>query len=299
MTVETELPLETTTPAAEAVAGAPAPHTERPFIRIQPSRGWVQLNLLELWDYRELAYLLAWRDITIRYKQTVFGASWAIIQPLLMMVAFSVFFGHLAGVSSNGIPYPIFSYTALLPWNYFAQSLTRSSNVLVGSTALITKVYFPRMLLPISSVLSPLFDFAIAFVVLIGMMVYYRIYPAPVMLAVPFLLALSMMSSLGVGMWLSALNVDYRDFTNIQPFLVQVWMFATPVAFSSTLLEEPWRTLYGLNPMTGVIEGFRWALLGQEPMFAQMFLSAAMSVFLLVTGAFYYRRTERTFADIS
>jgi lipopolysaccharide transport system permease protein len=216
-----------------------------------------------------------------------------------MMVAFSVFFGQLAQVPSNGIPYPIFSYTALLPWNYFAQSLTRSSNVLVGSTALITKVYFPRMLLPISSVLSPLFDFAIAFVVLLGMMVYYRIYPTPTMLAVPPLLALAVMASVGAGMWLSALNVDYRDFSNILPFLVQVWMFATPVAFSSTLLEEPWRTLYGLNPMTGVIEGFRWALLGQQPMFAQMFLSALVSVVLLVTGAFYYRRTERTFADIS
>jgi len=296
MTVETELPLETAAAAAEVAA---APHTERPFIRIQPSRGWVQLNLLELWDYRELAYLLAWRDVTIRYKQTVFGAAWAIIQPVLLMVAFSVFFGQLAKVPSNGIPYPIFSYTALLPWNYFAQSLTRSSNVLVGSTSLITKVYFPRMLLPISSVMSPLFDFAIAFLVLIAMMVYYQIYPTPAMMAVPFLLALSVMSSLGVGMWLSALNVDYRDFTNIQPFLVQVWMFATPVAFSSTLLEEPWRTLYGLNPMTGVIEGFRWALLGQDPMWGQLLLSTMMSIFLLVTGAFYYRRTERTFADIS
>src|SRR5579871_5127135 len=161
MTVETELPLESTTAAPEAGTVVEELATERPFIRIQPSRGWVQLNLLELWDYRELAYLLAWRDVTIRYKQTVFGAAWAVIQPVLMMVAFSVFFGHLAGVSSNGIPYPIFSYTALLPWNYFAQSLTRSSNVLVGSTSLITKVYFPRMLLPISSVLSPLFDFGI------------------------------------------------------------------------------------------------------------------------------------------
>jgi lipopolysaccharide transport system permease protein len=296
MTVETELPIETAIATREVVA---EPKADRPFIRIQPSRGWVQLNLLELWDYRELAYLLAWRDITIRYKQTVFGASWAIIQPLLLMVAFSIFFGQLAKVPSNGIPYPIFSYTALLPWNYFQQALSRSSNSLVSSTSLITKVYFPRMLLPVSSVLSPLFDFAIAFAVLIGMMVYYRIYPTPTVIAVPFLLGLSVMSSLGVGMWLSALNVDYRDFANILPFLLQVWMFATPVAFSSTLLEEPWRTLYGLNPMTGVIEGFRWALLGQDPMFAQMFLSALVSVLLLVTGAFYYRRTERTFADIS
>ncbi|MBV9325623.1 MAG: ABC transporter permease [Chloroflexi bacterium] len=297
MTVETELRPPATLPVTSEPVSEPA--TELPFIHIHPSKGWIQLNLRELWDYRELAYLLAWRDVTIRYKQTVFGASWAIIQPLLMMVAFSIFFGQLAKVPSNGIPYPIFSYTALLPWNYFAQALTRSSNVLVGSTALITKVYFPRMLLPISSVLSPLFDFAIAFVVLLGMMVYYQVYPTPAMLALPVLLAMAVMSSVGTGMWLSALNVDYRDFSNILPFLVQVWMFATPVAFSSTLLDEPWRTLYGLNPMTGVIEGFRWALLGQDPMFAQMFLSALVSIVLLLTGAFYYRRTERTFADIS
>jgi lipopolysaccharide transport system permease protein len=297
MTIETELPAPVST--VDTRQGVADHQVELPFIRIQPSKGWIQLNLRELWDYRELAYLMAWRDVTIRYKQTIFGASWAVIQPVLMMVAFSIFFGRLAGVSSNGIPYPIFSYTALLPWNYFAQSLTRSSNVLVGSTALITKVYFPRMLLPISSVMSPLFDFAIAFVVLIAMMVYYQVWPTPAVLAVPILLCLAVMSSVGMGMWLSALNVDYRDFSNILPFLVQVWIFATPVAFSSTLLAEPWRTLYGLNPMTGVIEGFRWALLGQEPMFAQMFLSALVSVALLVTGAFYYRRTERTFADIS
>jgi len=297
MSIETELPPPATLAvASEAIA---EPETELPFIRICPSKGWIQIDLRELWDYRELAYLLAWRDVSIRYKQTVFGASWAVIQPLLMMVAFSIFFGQLAKVPSNGIPYPIFSYTALLPWNYFAQSLTRSSNVLVGSTALITKVYFPRMLLPVSSVMSPLFDFAIAFVVLLGMMVYYQVYPTPAMLAVPALRALAVMASLGTGMWLSALNVDYRDFSNILPFLVQVWMFATPVAFSSTLLEEPWRTLYGLNPMTGVIEGFRWALLGQTLMPVQLLLSAIASVLLLVTGAFYYRRTERTFADIS
>jgi len=297
MTIETELRPSVAPPeVADVLADEPV---ERPLVRIQPSRGWMQLNLRELWDYRELTYLLAWRDITIRYKQTVFGAAWALIQPFLMMVAFSIFFGQLAGVPSNGIPYPIFSYTALLPWNYFSASMMRSSNALVGSTALITKVYFPRLLLPISSVLSPLFDFAIAFVLLIAMMVYYQVWPTPAVLAVPVLLSLAVMSSVGVGMWLSALNVDYRDFTNILPFLVQVWMFATPVAFSSTLLEEPWRTLYGLNPMTGVIEGFRWALLGQELMPVQLLLSAVVSVVLMVTGAFYYRRTERTFADIS
>jgi homopolymeric O-antigen transport system permease protein len=298
MTVETDLPLQLAEPVApEAIIALPT--AELPLTRIRASRGWIRINLHELWDYRELAYLLAWRDVTIRYKQTVFGTTWAVIQPFLMMVAFSIFFGQLAGVPSNGIPYPIFSYTALLPWNYFSQAMMRSSNVLVGSTALITKVYFPRLLLPISSVLSPLFDFAIAFVLLVAMMVYYQVWPTPAVLMVPVLLALAIMASVGVGMWLSALNVDYRDFANILPFLVQVWMFATPVAFSSTLLEEPWRTLYGLNPMTGVIEGFRWALLGQDLMPVQLLLSALVSVVLMVSGAFYYRRTERTFADIS
>ncbi|MBV9543206.1 MAG: ABC transporter permease [Chloroflexi bacterium] len=286
-------------PVSAPVAETLESPREIPITRIRPSRGWIQVNLRELWEYRELAYLLGWRDVTIRYKQTVFGAAWAIIQPFLMMVAFSIFFGQLARVPSNGIPYPIFSYAALLPWNYFSQSMMRASNVLVSSSSLITKVYFPRMLLPISSVLSPLFDFAVAFILLLAMMVYYQVWPTPAMMAVPVLLAVAVMASLGVGMWMSALNVDYRDFSNVLPFLVQVWMFATPVAFSSTLLEEPWRTLYGLNPMTGVIEGFRWALLGQEPMFVQMLISVVVSITLMVTGAFYYRRTERTFADIS
>ena len=295
MTVDTEMAMPVSAPVAETLESP----REIPITRIRPSRGWIQVNLRELWEYRELAYLLGWRDVTIRYKQTVFGAAWAIIQPFLMMVAFSIFFGQLARVPSNGIPYPIFSYAALLPWNYFSQSMMRASNVLVSSSSLITKVYFPRMLLPISSVLSPLFDFAVAFILLLAMMVYYQVWPTPAMMAVPVLLAVAVMASLGVGMWMSALNVDYRDFSNVLPFLVQVWMFATPVAFSSTLLEEPWRTLYGLNPMTGVIEGFRWALLGQEPMFVQMLISVVVSITLMVTGAFYYRRTERTFADIS
>jgi lipopolysaccharide transport system permease protein len=296
MTVETQLRPPVATP--EFIDDVAGQEDELPLTRIEPSRGWIQLNLRELWDYRELAYLLAWRDITIRYKQTVFGATWAVIQPFLMMVAFSIFFGQLAGVPSNGIPYPIFSYTALLPWNYFSQSMMRSSNSLVGSTALITKVYFPRLLLPISSVLSPLFDFGIAFVLLIAMMIYYQVWPTPAVLAVPVLLSFAVMSSVGVGMWLSALNVDYRDFTNILPFLVQVWMFATPVAFSSTLLEEPWRTLYGLNPMTGVIEGFRWALVGSPASAAVIATSIGVTLFLLIGGVFYFRRVEDSFADV-
>lgn len=295
MTVDTPVALTVPAPAAET---APL-RQDLPITHIRASRGWIHIDWRELWEYRELAFLLGWRDVTIRYKQTVFGATWALIQPFLLMVAFSVFFGKLAGVPSNGIPYPIFSYTALLPWNYFSQSLMRSSNVLVSSSSLITKVYFPRLLLPLSSALSPLFDFGIAFLVLVGMMVYYQVWPTPAVLLVPVLLLLSVMSSLGVGMWLSALNVDYRDFSNMLPFLVQIWMFGTPVAFPSTLIDEPWRTLYGINPMVGVIEGFRWALLGQDLMLGQLLLSAVASVLLLVTGAFYYRRTERIFADIS
>jgi homopolymeric O-antigen transport system permease protein len=270
-----------------------------PFVRIQSSKGWAPLKLHDLWEHRELLYFLAWRDVAIRYKQTIFGASWAIIQPFMTMVAFSLFFGQLAKIPSDGVPYPIFSYTALLPWNYFAQSLAKSSNSLVGSANLITKVYFPRLLLPIASVLPPLLDFAIAFIVLLGMMVFYGISPTPAIALLPVLLIVAVMCALGTGLWLSALNVEYRDVAYIVPFLTQLWMVATPIAYPSSLIEEPWRTLYGVNPMVGVIEGFRWALLGTQPPEALLMLSASVSVLLLLSGAFYYRRAERTFADIA
>jgi lipopolysaccharide transport system permease protein len=283
---------------AATAAATRAREQELPITRIRPSRGWMHLNLRELWEYRELAYLLAWRDVAIRYKQTVFGATWALIQPFLMMVAFSLFFGQLAKIPSDGVPYPIFSYTALLPWTYFATALGRSSNSLMSGATLITKVYFPRLLLPISTVLPPLFDFAVAFLVLLGMMVFYGVRPTPSIVLVPVLLLLALMCALGCGLWLSALNVDYRDFGNILPFLTQVWMLATPIAYPSSLLEEPWRTVYGLNPMVGVVEGFRWALLGTDPPVVQLALSVVVSVSVLVSGAFYYRRTERTFADV-
>jgi lipopolysaccharide transport system permease protein len=302
MSTETETRTETETelPVLAAAAGsAPTPYGELPFVRIQASRGWVPLKLRELSEHRELIYFLAWRDVTIRYKQTIFGATWAIIQPFLTMVAFSIFFGQLAKIPSDGIPYPIFSYTALLPWNYFATALAKSSNSLVGSANLINKVYFPRLLLPIASVLPALLDFAIAFVVLLGMMVFYGITPTPAIAFVPVLLVVSVTCALGTGLWLSALNVEYRDVGYVVPFLLQLWMVATPVAYPSSLLEEPWRTLYGLNPMVGVVEGFRWALLGTNPPEVLIILSACVSVVLLVTGAFYYRRAERTFADIA
>ena len=270
-----------------------------PTVIIEPSRGWVSLKLRELWEYRELLYFLAWRDISVRYKQTLLGAAWAIIQPFFTMVVFSVFFGKLAKLSSEGIPYPIFAYCALLPWHYFAEAMSRSSGSLVGSANLITKVYFPRLVIPLSSVLSPVVDFAIAFVVLLGMMLYYGMWPTAAMVWLPLFLLLALVTALGVGMWLSALNVQYRDVRYVIPFLTQFWMFATPVAYSSSLVPERWRALYGLNPMAGVVEGFRWALLGTGqtpgPMLA---VSVVVVLLLLVSGAFYFRRMEKTFADV-
>jgi lipopolysaccharide transport system permease protein len=293
MTVESQLTMLDTASEAQQAYG------DLPFVRIQASQGWVKLRLRDIWEHRELIFFLAWRDVTIRYKQTVFGATWAIIQPFLQMVAFSLIFGQLAKIPSDGIPYPIFSFTALLPWNYFATALAKSSNSLVGQQNLISKVYFPRLVLPIASVLPALLDFAIAFLVLLGMMVFYGIAPTPAIALLPVLVALSMMCALGCGLWLSALNVDYRDVGYVVPFLTQLWMVATPVAYPSSLLDEPWRTLYGLNPMVGVIEGFRWALLGTDPPTTLLLLSAVISAVLLVSGAFYYRRAERTFADIA
>jgi lipopolysaccharide transport system permease protein len=267
-------------------------------IRIGPARGWVPLRLDELWEYRELLYFLTWRDVKVRYKQTALGAAWAIIQPFVTMVAFSVFFGRLGNIPSDGVPYPIFSFAALVPWTYFAYSLSQASNSLVGSANLISKVYFPRLVVPISSVLSGAVDFAIAFVVLLGMMVFYGVTPTPAILLLPLFLLLALVTALGAGLWLSALNVEYRDVRYVLPFLVQVWLFATPVAYPSSLLPESWRTLYALNPMVGVVDGFRWALLGTPPPTASAALSAAVAATLLVSGALYFRRMERTFADV-
>lgn len=271
-----------------------------PVLLIRPTRGWAALRLRELWEYRELFFFLVWRDIKVRYKQTVLGASWAVIQPFFTMVVFSLFFGHLAKVPSDGLPYPLFSYAALVPWMFFANGLSQSSNSLVGNARLISKVYFPRLIVPLSSVLSGLLDFAIAFAVLIGMMCWYGVSPSLLPLStLPLLLLLALITSVGVGLWLSAMNVHYRDIRYAVPFLVQLWMFATPVAYPSSLLGEPWRTLYGLNPMVGVIEGFRWALLGTNTAPGPMILiSAIVSVILLISGAFYFRRMERTFADV-
>jgi len=270
-----------------------------PVTIIRPSRGWISLNLHDLWEYRELLYFLTWRDIKVRYKQTVLGAAWAIIQPFFTMVVFSLFFGKLAKVPSDNIPYPIFSYAALVPWTFFANGLSQSSTSLVASANLIQKVYFPRLVVPISSVISGAVDFVLAFVVLLGMMLYFGTVPTWNVVWLPLLLLLALVTSLGVGLWLTAMNVQFRDVRYAVPFLVQAWMFATPIAYPSSLLDEPWRTLYGINPMAGVVEGFRWALLGTETAPGPIVLvSALVSVGLLISGAYYFRRMEKTFADV-
>lgn len=272
---------------------------ELPKIVIRPSIGWRSLGLKDLWQYRELLYFLAWRDIKVRYKQTVLGAAWAIIQPFFTMVVFSLFFGKLAKIPSDGIPYPLFAYAALVPWTMFANGLSQSADSLVGSANLIKKVYFPRLVIPISSVLACLVDFLLAFVVLLGMMLYYGTVPTLNIIWLPFFVILALVTSLGTGFWLSAMNVQFRDVRYTIPFLIQFWLFATPIAYPSSLLEEPWRTIYGLNPMVGVVEGFRWALLGtQTAPGATILVSAIVAGTLLVTGAFFFRRMEKTFADV-
>lgn len=269
------------------------------YVIIRPTHGWVPLNLADLWRYRELLYFLTWRDIKVRYKQTLLGAAWAVIQPFFTMVVFSIFFGRLAKVPSEGIPYPIFAYCALLPWQLFAHSLTESGNSLVANERLITKVYFPRLVIPMSAVLAGLLDFAIAFVVLIGMMLFYGIVPTMAIATLPLFLLLAVTTALGVGLWLSALNVQYRDVRYTIPFLTQFWLFATPVAYSSSLVPEALRPLYGLNPMAGVVEGFRWALLGKaEGPGALLAVSAIVTVLVFVGGLYYFRRMEKIFADV-
>jgi lipopolysaccharide transport system permease protein len=267
---------------------------------IHPPRGWAVPDLGELWRYRELLYFLVWRDIKVRYKQTVIGATWAILQPVAGMVVFSLFFGRLARLPSDGLPYPIFAFAALVPWTFFANGLALSTNSLVGSQNLINKIYFPRLAVPLAAVLSSLIDFALAFVVLLALMLGYGIVPRAAALAVlPLLLVLACITSLGVGLWLSALNVKYRDVAYMLPFLIQFWLLATPIAYPSSLLGEPWRTVYGINPMAGVVEGFRWALLGANTAPGSIiFVSALVSLTVLVSGLFYFRRMEETFADV-
>jgi lipopolysaccharide transport system permease protein len=266
---------------------------------IEPSRGWVALKFGELWEYRELLYFLTWREVKVRYKQTVLGVAWAVIQPLMTMLIFSLFFGKLAKVPSDRIPYPLFCLAGLVPWQFFANGLAESSNSLVASSNLISKVYFPRPTIPISAILSGAVDFAISFVLLIGMMAFYHRVPSMRCVYLPLFFLLAFVTALGVGLWLSALNVKYRDVRYTVPFLTQLWLFATPIAYPTSLLHEPWRTVYGLNPMAGVVEGFRWALLGTETAPGPILAASSFAALLiLVGGAFYFRRMEKTFADV-
>ena len=267
--------------------------------RIQPSSGWVSLQLRELWRYRELLVFFVWRDVKVRYKQTILGMAWAIIQPFFTMVIFSLFFGRLAEVPSDGLPYPVFSYAALVPWTLFANALTQASNSLIVGANMIKKIYFPRLTMPIATVLAAVVDFALAFIVLLGMMLYFGLAPTTNALWLPLFLLLALVTSLGVGLWLSALNVQFRDVRYAVPFLTQAWLFATPIAYPSSLLPEFWRPFYALNPMVGVVEGFRWALLGTESAPSVMVgVSALGALAFLISGIYYFRRMEKTFADV-
>lgn len=270
----------------------------RPVYSIAPARGWVPVRLGELWEFRELFVILVWRQVRVRYKQTALGVAWAVIQPLMTMVVFSVFFGRLAGIPTDGVPYPVFAYCALLPWQLFAYSLTEASNSVVASQQLLTKVYFPRLLLPLASVSVSLVDFALSFVVFAGLMAWYGSVPGWPLLSVPFWTLLAVMTAVAVSLWLSALNVRYRDVRYTLPFLTQLWLFSTPVAYPTSIVPEEWRFWYALNPMVGVVDGFRWALVGGPWPGMTVFVSAAAVAVLLVGGAFYFRRTERTFADV-
>jgi lipopolysaccharide transport system permease protein len=291
----TELVRAVAADAAETSPELPA----TPAIRIRPHGGQSPLRLRELWKYRELLYFLAWRTIKVRYKQTLLGAAWAILQPVFAMVVFSVIFGRLVGMASDGIPYPLFVYAGLLPWQMFAQSVTESANSLVNNEHLLTKVYFPRFVIPAATILVSLLDITVAGTVLAGMMAYYGIAPAGAVWAVPLLLLQAAGTALGVGLWLAALNVRYRDIRHVVPFLIQSWLFLTPIVYPSSLVPRAWHLALALNPMTGVVEGFRWALLGAKPdMGGALGLSAFITLVLLLSGVFYFRRMERTFADI-
>ncbi len=292
--MESIAPLEK--PARQAAQAGRAPGI--PTIRIEPSRGWVAVQLGELWAYRELLYFLAWRDVKVRYKQTALGAAWAILQPLFTMLVFSVFFGRLAGIPSDGAPYPLFALAALIPWTFFANALGQSSNSLVNSAHLIAKVYFPRLIIPLASVLGGLVDLAVASLIFVPMLLYYGVALSWRVVWLPGFALLALATALGVGLWASALNVEYRDVRHVIPFLTQIWMFLTPVVYPGSLVPERWRPLYSLNPMSGVIDGFRWALLGAGAPPALPFLvSVTASLLILTTGALYFRRMEKTFAD--
>jgi lipopolysaccharide transport system permease protein len=293
---------ESPAPIADIKEDIPSP-AGYPRTVIEASHGLASLKLGLVWEYRELLYFLVWRDIKVRYKQTFLGILWILLQPIVSIIVFTVLFGYLLAVPSGDVPYPIFLYSALLPWTYFSTSLTRSTTSVVNSSHVITKVYFPRLVIPISGVLSGLIDFAIAFVILIGLMVVYGIRPTPNIVFLPGFILLAMLTALAFGLWLSALNVRFRDVNYMLPFLVQVWMYMTPVIYGSNLIPEPYRYLLALNPMTGVVAGFRWALLGDyladaAPPDALFPISIAITLVVLISGIIFFRTTERTFADV-
>ncbi len=269
-------------------------------IYIKPSKGLAALNLRDLWMYRELIYFMIWREVKVRYKQTMLGAAWAIIQPVLTMIVFTFLFGRIAKLPTDGnIPYPIFSYTALLPWNLFVNALNQASRSLTSNQNMVSKIYFPRLVLPLASILSGLVDFVIAFVILIFLMIYYRVTPSiNVIWALPAFLLLAIVTALGVALWLAAINVQYRDVNYALPFMTQFWLFATPVAYSSQLISAKWQLVYSLNPMAGVVNGFRWALLGVgNGPDAGLWISILIAILILIGGLFYFRNMEKTFAD--
>jgi homopolymeric O-antigen transport system permease protein len=273
--------------------------TAIPTIRIEPSRGWIALDLRKLWAYRELLYFLVWRDVIIRYKQTVLGVAWSVIQPLITMMIFTVIFSYFGRFPSEGLPYPVFAYCGLIPWSYFSSAITRSGNSLLGDANLLQKVYFPRLILPLSAVATPLVDCLFSLLLLFGMAFWFGIMPTWNMLFLPFFLMLALLTALSVGLWLAPLNIKYRDIGYTIPFLTQVWMYASPLVYPVSMIPERWRLLYSLNPMVGVIEGFRWALVGHKsPDFEIMAVSGIVVIVLLWGGALFFRRAERTFADI-
>jgi lipopolysaccharide transport system permease protein len=277
---------------------SPSQDARVPSIIIRPPRKWVPVDFKEIWEYRELLYFFTWRDVKLRYKQTGLGIAWAVIQPLFMMVIFSIFFGGLAKIPSDGVPYPLFSLAALLPWTLFAEGMTRSTISMVSNANIMTKVYFPRLIMPVASIMSPLVDFCVAFGILIIVMAYYGFVPTINVIFLPLLVVFAMMTSLAVGLWLSALNVKYRDFQYTVPFLIQIWLFASPVVYPASMVPEQFQFLYALNPMSGVIEGFRWALLGTTPPSMMIFISLGVVIVLMVSGVLYFRRMEQYFADI-
>lgn len=271
---------------------------ELPTLVIRPPRKWVPIDISELWNYRELLYFFVWRDVKIRYKQTGLGVAWAVIQPLFTMVIFSVIFGGLAKIPSEGIPYPLFTLAALLPWQLFSEGMTRSTLSMVSNAPIMTKVYFPRLIMPIAGILSPVVDFLVAIIILVLMMAYYGFMPTVNVVFLPAFILLGLATSLAVGLWLSALNVQYRDFQYTVPFLIQIWLYASPVVYATSLVPAQYQLIYGLNPMAGVIEGFRWALLGTAPPSGVIGLSVIVVIVLLVSGAFYFKKMEQYFADI-